>query len=423
MNTDSLQRLTEQTSGLRQLQQTLAQVADPKLCEIVSLVDSLPVRGATDALIDPLRPRLRQIRPPRRMNITRLLFQPADPVITATTLWRRTTLALPRSALASLANQIRQAEPDLCGRIEADLDPSLSRDPDRLIAIGRPLWAASSRVLSHSAVAVDWSATTGLAAADYFNVARPLSAVLAEAATIELLVALDPQTTSSHQRSIAIRSCLSRSVNRLPAPAPGMDPNLPVRCLGMLICVLLARLPGAEAVLIAAQGVPDGATARLAAESALDTALEHIDSTITRDAATLDARNLASCADLLETLDQSGPAGRPLRRKHIAELRRRLGETCRNRFTGLLNANLLPPSTGHAAAPTGQAAEDVARELRQLEAVSRHFGTTAYYEQHLHKAAETLARIPVPAANRVALARVIEILQGPEAALALLASP
>lgn len=403
------------------LQLSLEHAGDAKLREIVSLVDSLPERGATDALLSRLRPRLQRIRPPRRMNLTRLLFLPADPVITASQLWRRSALAIPRTALASLAEQVSESEPALCATLQQQLDPRLDRDPEQLAAFGRPLWQAAARVLAQGRVALNWSATTGLSAADYLNIARPLATVLSVAAEIEALAAASPDSETAHQREAAIRACLSRAAGGLVEMPKGADPNLPARCLGMLICVLLARLPGAEAILIAVQTQSErhGNFARLASDSAIDAALDDIDVVVKSSTASLDAHTLARCADLLDTLDQPGPAGRPSRKRRTSDLRRRLGETCHARFSELLQSGLEPKST-RKGGTTPQAVETVARELRQLEAVSRHFTTSPTYDQALRHSADELCRNAGPDTNRVTLARVIEILRGPEAALAVL---
>ena len=98
---------TSRLGGIRDLQRTMERAADARIAEIVTLVDSMPERGAADALLAPLRGRLLQIRPPRRMSFARLLFTPANAVVVAAPQWRRNSVTIPRTALSCLARQAR----------------------------------------------------------------------------------------------------------------------------------------------------------------------------------------------------------------------------------------------------------------------------------------------------------------------------
>ena len=68
---------------LRSLQSDLLGAGDRQILRVVAMVDAMPVRGAADQFIAPLRRRLAVLRPQRRLNFTRLLFTPIDPRIVA----------------------------------------------------------------------------------------------------------------------------------------------------------------------------------------------------------------------------------------------------------------------------------------------------------------------------------------------------
>src|ERR1035438_9681196 len=90
-------------SELRDLRRGLAAVTDPQLVQVIALIDRMADRGAADALVEPLRARLGQIKPPRPLRFSRLLFLPLDPVIVPAAGFRAGTPTVPRTAVAPFA--------------------------------------------------------------------------------------------------------------------------------------------------------------------------------------------------------------------------------------------------------------------------------------------------------------------------------
>ena len=84
---------------LRRLGGELVSAQDDKITRVVAMLDKLPHRGAADALLVPLRPRLARLRPVRPLTFERLLFTPLDSLILQPADWKRDAPGIPRSAL------------------------------------------------------------------------------------------------------------------------------------------------------------------------------------------------------------------------------------------------------------------------------------------------------------------------------------
>jgi hypothetical protein len=55
------------------MSRVLADADDDELTRVVAMIDKLAERGAADAVLSPLRPRLARVRPARPTHLTRLL--------------------------------------------------------------------------------------------------------------------------------------------------------------------------------------------------------------------------------------------------------------------------------------------------------------------------------------------------------------
>ena len=84
----------------------------------------------------PLRRRLAVLRPPRPLRFVRLLFHPLDPLIVSAGRWRPDQPAIPRTALAPLADCVRGAMPAEASAIEAAINGRTTADADLIAAQG-----------------------------------------------------------------------------------------------------------------------------------------------------------------------------------------------------------------------------------------------------------------------------------------------
>jgi hypothetical protein len=133
--------------------------------------------------------------------------------------------------------------------------------------------------------------------------------------------------------------------------------------------------------------------------------------------------DLTRAATLIRALEDPGPACRPSRKPRAAALRRALDAHCRDRFQiDLANRLLrqLPQLSVDTPDDVVADLEAAALDLRRLEAVGRALGVPAHYDRALAEAGGALLKLAHPEARRVDLARLSEILLGPEAGLAVL---
>jgi hypothetical protein len=122
------------------------------------------------------------------------------------------------------------------------------------------------------------------------------------------------------------------------------------------------------------------------------------------------------------------------RQQRLAMLRRAADEACRERFLAGAEAQLVTPAGHLLAAPQvtdaeARALETDARQLRVLQEVGRRLGGAAGYDKALAALQEALTRLAPLAGGagaaglrRMDLARLVEILCGPEAAAQVLAA-
>ncbi len=429
--------------SIRDLHRTMALADDARIAEIVTLVDSLPERGAADALLVPLRGRLLQIRPTRRTSFTRLLFTPANAVVVAAAQWRRTGVTLPRTGLCCLVKQVRAQLGPVAAEFDARLADATTEDRVIILREGQLLWCLAADVLRSAGMPDDWVRETGLAAADYTSVARGLAALLHVASRIEAFA--DRVGAGCGVPRAQIQACLAEAVawssdapgGRGIKDAPGgtgiKDAPGGAAAIGMLVGVLLARLPRPEDILIAADDVGHAAgdpSVRQACDLAIDGVLAGGLAHAQDNDIGAATRELAHLAGLLDALEKPGPACRPARKSAVMALRRETDAACRQRFeTDMAHCIAAALDLFDGGTPGGEAMllEATMRDLRKFEAVARRFGGGPGYDRGLSDAATALARPFLSAAapsGAIAcnVARSIEILAGPEAGLAFLTS-
>ena len=166
-------------SGTQKELRALAQAAlvadDNALVRLVSVLDELADRGAVDAVLEPVRARLRTLQPPRKLRFARLLFLPLDGVIQPPKDWKRGTPEIPRSALGTLAGIIQTALGAEGDAMATDCTSVTTAVEDAITRLGARLWPAAAGALPVAPPAA-WAAS-GLAATDYGPIAalcRPL---------------------------------------------------------------------------------------------------------------------------------------------------------------------------------------------------------------------------------------------------------
>ncbi len=389
------------------MQTSLGQAADAQIIRIIAMVDAMPRRGAAEALIAPLRARLAQLRPARTLDFTRLLFTPLEPLLVHAKRWRRGNLGIPRTALPVLGAALRAALAPIAGEVDHVL-AATPRDSGTMAAAGAILWPAAAAALEQLAIPADWSDRSDLMYDDYPGIAAMAAALLHEASAIERIAA------SCKEEDAAILAMLARSEARGGNAATAV------------MAALLTRVPAPERV-IALMAESGRATSRLAAEGALDHTLDCLETSVNAAAdgtANLPqfTQDVARTAALLKGLETAA-AGRPDRRRQLEQIRRGADQVCRECFQQAVTLSLAQLSAlGEAGHDDAVATlEAGARDLRRLETAGRRLGGNEQYDAMLQRAAAPI-RDGGSALSLTDRVHLLEILAGPEAALALLAT-
>lgn len=401
-------------NAIRELSQAILGARDPEIMRIVATVDAMTHRGHADLLIEPLRQRLATMRLPRPLRFGRLMFHPLDVVIVPARRWQRGQQAIPRTALQPMALHVSAALGAAGTAIKDEINGRTTADAELISRLGQSLWPAAANILAGPDIPATW-ATTELRDANYRPLANAVAALLADAATLDTLCA-EAATGLMPPDPQVIEAILTRvvQVNRSVLP--------------MMIAVLLEHLPEAGERLAAANTGPAAASVHAAMVEASDLLLGQLDqedSVETRiGAGTLAEAGIAAnrLAALLNHLDNA--TLKPHRRGRVHAIRRRLEAGCKARFTAGLKDELLAPlqhlgiSPAPADIPTLEAA---ARGLRVLETEGRTVGGGATYDALLDQAADVIKDdTMLDRLSRADQTRLVEILRGPDAALAMI---
>ncbi len=418
---DNSSIMTEQPDSgvaeIRALNQAIVVAPDPQIRRIVATVDALAARGQADQLIVPLRHRLAALQPPHPLRFPRLLLHPLDPLIVPVGRWRREQQAIPRAALRPIAEHVRLMMGSDAAAIEAATAGHTTADIDLIIRLGRSLWPAAAKILAGPTIPRSWGATD-LGDDAYRPLADLIATLLTEAVALDALCAetaggmLPPPAES-------IEAMMDRVAHDNPAALP------------MTITLLLNRLPDAADLLAGPQAGPAGGKVHAAMDQAADLLLGQLDrpaGTETRIATGSLAEAGAAVSRMVILLEHLRTANlKPRRRERLRAVRQRLEAGCRTRFSSGLQDEVLAPlrdpdtELDPAAITTLEAA---ARGLRVLETEARVMGSGASYDLLLGDATEVIKRIALR--DRLSLVdklRLIEILGGSDAALALLDYP
>jgi hypothetical protein len=399
------------------LSRDIAQARDPQIMRIVAMVDAMTNRGSADHLVAPLRRRLAVLRPPRPLRFVRLIVHPLALLIVPAARWRFGQPAIPRTAIMPMAEHVRLAMGPAATEIEAEIRGHTDADTDLIARLGRSLWPAAADILAGAAIPETWG-TTALGEAMYRPLADVMAALLHEAAALDTL-------------------CAATATGLLP-PEPEAIAAILIRVakanlttLPMMIALLLGRLPQAAGLLPQMHSRAEAAAMDAAVDQAADILLRQFDqkggtdTCIARGALSDAGASTRRFATLLDHLEAADP--KPQQRARLRSMRRRLDADCKARFVSGLQDEFLTPlqDLGSTVSPQDVTTlEAAARGLRMLETEARAIGSGSTYDLLLGKAAEAIKdgamRDTLTPIDRL---RLVEILAGPEAALAMLDEP
>jgi hypothetical protein len=398
---------TGQAKGLRA---ALVEAPDHALGRVVAMLDSLHDRSEVDILLDGIRPRLRRLRPQRPVRLARLLCLPLEGVLVNPGLWKQSPLLVPRSAIRPITAAVGTALGSLMTELEVLAAGGNLSDEALVHALGQRLWPAAGQA-SLPTPPPGWT-EAGLPE----EAAAPMLALCAAvwrhgpalwaaaypasregAGEPEIRAALAPLALEGRAALLAGLALLLRDAVR---------PGIAVSVAGSLMPAIQQT---AEQELVAALQRDGALVAAATSPGEMAGA----------------AQRLVRRMEGLEAADSR--MAREQRRQLATTLRREVGAACYAYYARALAEGLLAEATRIAAGPRAtdeQVAvlERMARDLRRLEVAGRRLAAEAAFDRTL---AETVGRL-VPLASRdgglarVEVARLVEMLAGPQAALPLL---
>jgi hypothetical protein len=402
--------------AVREVSRGLAAARDEQIMQVVAMVDAMPNRGPADQLIAPLRTRLARLRPPRPLRFARLLFLPLDPLIVAAARWRPELLSIPRTVIPVIARAVEADLGPVGQTVVSMIDGHTTLDVDVADDAGGLLWGPAARSLLDAALPEDWG-TTGLSAQVHKALSRRIGALLSQADRLRRMTA-DVAHGLAPPEAAAIHALL--------ADAIGFDPEVQP----MLVALLLARMPECGMLLprVAAMlGQRGGLLLRDAGEQATNTLLDQLEAPGGAESQ-LGGQDMAEAGaavrrltSLLSVLDSETMS--PDRRRRLNDVRQRVKSGCEALFTERMTEDLLEPLRARPAergTGANRNLETAARGLRTLETEARRAGGGATYDTLLGQAADRIRVMTAEGGlDRVEGVRLMEIVAGPEMALAL----
>ncbi len=402
---------------IREVARGLAAARDEQILQVVKMVDAMPNRGPADQLIAPLRGRLAHLRPSRPLRFARLMFMPLDPLIVPAVRWRMAQPTIPRTAIPVLAEAVQAGLGASGQKIAALIEGHTTEDLDIVEAAGELLWAPAGGFLLQAKPPAEWDGT-GLGLAVHQPLARRIGALLSQA------VALRRMTAN------AAEGLVPPEANAVQAMVEEVI-HLEAEAQPMIIGLLLARIPEAAPVLVRVAmllGQRGGALLRQAGEQATDMLLDQLEAPGGTEAQ-LGGQNLTQAGATVRRLTSllgalAGESLSPDRRERLIDVRARIKTGCQSLFTERLTTDLLEPLRARAPDSGPEMAwelENAARGLRALETEARRAGGEKTYDVLLGQAADMVREITVQGGlDRVEGLRLMEIVAGPEVALALI---
>ncbi|MCA3379798.1 MAG: hypothetical protein ING08_06085 [Roseomonas sp.] len=397
-----------QLAETRHLIHALAAASDMALTNVVKILDRLPDRLEADRLLDAARPRLRQIRPIRSLQFTRLLFLPLDGAIADNAEWKRDDWRLPRAALPSIAEALRSAMGQEILQIDASMAGKTFQDTGVIDRMGCSLWTRAASLAPALKPGPRWE-SSGMRQEDFVPLVRLAEGVWRHASGLWAAIKLAGWGPPDE----AVRAAL------MPMVAEGST------AFAMGLATLLQKATSPGLVALTASKLSDQAA--IIADAALDDWLA-------KARVTLPGEDLAAAASLAESfgrafqdLENAPPTRNPRRAERLVQLRQEAEITCRLAYEDGLESEILRKLPLLASSATQEqviALEDQARALRRIELIGRRYGIDHGYDgaaKRIVGVLNTTKQSLTPMGlTRLDLARLGEILLGPEAALDLL---
>lgn len=427
--------MTLDRATLAGLRAALADRPADRLGAVVALVDRLAERGDVDALIAPFRPAMRSgvVACPRPASLGRLFALPFEPLLVHPADWQRGDLTIPRSALRPMIAIVteRLAAGPLSA-LAADLNGRLLADPEVVNETGPKLWVAAADILRPFGGTAPLPPTAG-AIPMLEPLFRSFCAAVADLLRIgRELIALNPALTASDPWQ-AVRRALD-------AAAAPTSPAL-YRRVALIALVRFGHLPGVPLLVRDHARNAGLGDVEEAIGQVLDATVATLERAVAQEREALlaaplgDVRGAVALVERLAALlDDRLQMRNDARRDAISALGRAceamLEEVLTKAVGETLVHDVLAVIEQGGPVSAFERFETSARAASELAAAAQRLAPRAGWpDAVLRRAAEAfldLGRhcppgLPPDRPGKVDLARLVEILAGPERAMPLLA--
>ena len=402
---------------MQALRADLLDADDAKIRQIVALLEASAEPGVRQAVLEPLRPRLTSLKPPRALRFTRLLFMPLDGLIVPALGWKPSQATIPRSALEVISRTVQAALDSDITVIETIIAGHHTDAAEVVTRAGAIAWGRAAEILARAPSPVGW-ADIGLPPALYAPLARGIATVLRTAGALRSLER-DAELGVLQPDEQVIREIIA-NLGGEPAEGCTMVCKLLLRRLPHMI-PLLRQLIGAGATAV------DRAVLQAAMDQGTDALLADMEDRsdltegLREGVFSAVGAEVQRITRLLQDIDQDAGAAR--HRPRLMGIRKKLDEVCRGRFAEGITKGLVAPLTGASGGidNAGQMQlESFARDLRTIETAGRKLGSPAAYDTLIVKASEAVqAAAQHGSLAKLGAVRLVEILAGPEMAEAL----
>lgn len=400
----------------------LAEASDDRLLEAVAFLDRLSERGAADQLLDPVRPRLALLRPPRPATLERILVLPFEDLLVRSEDHWPERRRIPRSALPPLVRTaLGGLEAPLACRLLDELAGQDMRAGAAVLSVGARLWPAAAGLLKARLETIEPDRR------------RPLAGAAALLGLAPILVPVLWQLPPKPMQAISGPAAAALAPVVRAAFRDGEE------TAAWLLELLLARSTRSEVVL-ALLPAPELGLSRRERELHADRLVHDRVAAMSRAAARLRRAGEPSAAeaasvllDLAADLEalESGWVDSTEDRRLLKDVRTATAELLERSLDRAVGAELLggldllarPEADDDAAV---EQLEETARAVRDLAQAGARLGVGGgrrdLLQPYLDLYRERLARQGGDSAGGPSLEqiRVVEILFGPDAAMALL---
>ena len=383
---------------------------ESQVLRIVELAEAAKDDAIREDVLAPLRPRLAQLKPGRKLRLARLLFTPLDGLIVPAALWRPGQPAVPRDALMPIAAGVRAALGAEAVAIEQMIAGHTTLRQDIVGQAGALLWPRAAECLDTPVPAIGWEAS-GLAPRHHAPIAQSIATVLRHATTLRGL---------AQEEDAALPGGAELALARMMPELADANPE----GVAMVFRLVLAAMPHAVPMLRRLAQSSGSAAERPRLRRAVQRAIDDVLGELGDGRGPMQAlrdsllagfgRQARRLVGLLEDLhnDPENAGQRGLVREATAKL----DALCRHRFTAELRDGVLAPLGGASVvdAHEQRRLEGCARALRGIDQAGRLVGGAAEYDALLAEAHDSVRQATEAGSlSRVRGARLGEILSGP----------